>query len=546
MRARGSFSPRLWPHEVRFFPEIPSFSDPIQPSHLELPLGQMSAWASSHPGCGIFLCTGPGSVRVRIGHEEYLLHPGGILLVPPGAPFCWFAEKERSEILGVLFRHAEALADMAPEEMSAFFSTFNFGMKGGLSVSAPEKKITNLIEENLRKLLRDGVRARNGAGLRRKILLAEIILQILDESGQRTVQSKSEWREGDWGRLAGVVSYLQHHYHEELYAEQIQKILRLPKNYLAFTFPAIMGQRWNHYLLDYRIRRAALRLLQDKVRISSAALESGFSTLSHFNHSFRKVMRMSPRDFVSRGGVGGVTEEAGLLPPKTFERVGRMVRGAKGAFTLVELLVTITIIGLLAGLSIPVIKAARESGSQAACLSNLKQLTTAQLAAVADNDGKVIGRGWAHDANGNVTNGRLWQGGYVQNAKVFLCPHGRKQIPGWLGVPSCDYSINVTPKGSDQSNDLEFYANRIANPSKVILLLEEANPVAGDSCAFLDYLQSPFTGDRLFIEEPNYSNHRKKGCVSFYDGSVLAVNRTDWGNTLNTRAKRQTAYGTPQ
>jgi len=219
------------------------------------------------------------------------------------------------------------------------------------------------------------------------------------------------------------------------------------------------------------------------------------------------------------------------------------------AFSLVELLVTISIIGLLAGLSIPAMQMARESGSQVKCLSNLKQLTTAQLTAVADNEGKVLGRGWAHDTNGNVTNGKLWAGGYVQNAKVFLCPHGRKQISQWPGVPSCDYSINVIPAGGNA--DQEFYANRIANPSRVILLLEEANPVAGDSCAALNVNLSPFNvnGDRLFIEEieePRFSNHRKKGSVCFYDGSARAVSRTEWANMLNTRAKRETAYGTPQ
>lgn len=545
MRVRASVSPRLWPHEIRFFPQEPSFFDPIQARRLDLPSGQMSAWSSSHPGCGIFLCAGPGTVRAWVGHEEYLLHPGSILLVPPGAPFCWFAEREHSELLGVLFRHAEALADMAPEEMRAFFSAFNFGMKGGLSVTAPEKKSPNPIEVNLRKLLQEGVPARNGAGLRRKVLLAEIILQILDRNENRTDLSQSAWREDDWGRLAGVVSYLHQRYPEELYAEQIQKSLRLPRNYLAFTFPAIMGQRWNQYLLDYRIRRAAARLLQDEVRISSAALESGFSSLSHFNTSFRKVVGMSPRDFVSHRAGGADQVETGL-PSSTPSAKGKAVRGPGRAFTLVELLVTITIIGLLAGLSIPVIQAARESGSQAKCLSNIKQLTTAQLAAAADNNGRIFSRNWAHDNAGNVTNGKLWAGGYVQDAKVFLCPHGRKPVSRWFGAPSCDYSVNVTP---EPTTGQDIYINRLPGASRVIFLLEEAVVDAAftqDSCAALDASQPPTAGDRLFTDETGISNHRKKGNVSFYDGSVASMSKAEWTSMLNTLAKRRTAYGTPQ
>lgn len=61
------------------------------------------------------------------------------------------------------------------------------------------------------------------------------------------------------------------------------------------------------------------------------------------------------------------------------------------AFTLVELLVTISIIGLLAGLSIPAIGAARASAAKGKDLSNVKQIAACILAYSAELGGQLPG-----------------------------------------------------------------------------------------------------------------------------------------------------------
>ncbi len=59
------------------------------------------------------------------------------------------------------------------------------------------------------------------------------------------------------------------------------------------------------------------------------------------------------------------------------------------AFTLIELLTVIAVVGVLAGLLIPAVGAARGKARAAECLSNLRQAGVASLLHVADNRGRL-------------------------------------------------------------------------------------------------------------------------------------------------------------
>ena len=101
-------------------------------------------------------------------------------------------------------------------------------------------------------------------------------------------------------------------------------------------------------------------------------------------------------------------------PEKTVYRQ----RKWKRSFTIIELLVVVSVIIILAGFLLPALNKARASAQTAICQGNMKQLGIAFAQYNDDNQGRVLGRrSWS----GNYWGGSLIVGKYL-NYKSLICP----------------------------------------------------------------------------------------------------------------------------
>lgn len=135
----------------------------------------------------------------------------------------------------------------------------------------------------------------------------------------------------------------------------------------------------------------------------------------------------------------------------------KQCKGIFSGFTLVELLVVISIISLLMAILLPTLGKARDTARTVCCASNLRQIGLACNSYGLNNDDWII---TAKDPRNSIDGQRAWNFALIQyvgqknkedafedKAEVFFCPVDKDPFPVgygsyWHGTPFTSYSLN--------------------------------------------------------------------------------------------------------
>jgi prepilin-type processing-associated H-X9-DG protein/prepilin-type N-terminal cleavage/methylation domain-containing protein len=237
-----------------------------------------------------------------------------------------------------------------------------------------------------------------------------------------------------------------------------------------------------------------------------------------------------------------------------WKKVFHSVENSRSAaFTLMELLVVVAVIGLLAAFGLGALPAALGSAQAAACRSNLRQLAAANLAYAADHGryvaaaADIAGKNsirWHGVRSGKAFDGAKgplapYLGGGGASAWVRQCPGFRPEAEGGFEAACGGYGYNALGVGSEiclpgngVKTEFGMRPGALARPAATVMFADAAFlKGSGTKAKLIEY---------SFAEPPQFAGggtpwpsihfrHRGKANVAWCDGHVSAeiLDRTD-------------------
>ncbi len=214
-----------------------------------------------------------GEMKVRIEKEEHSLRAGDMILIKPNRVHSFETPVESRHILCIFVPELiAAVTDM--------LITYRL-------VSPIIRDVPPLYRELLLSLREDSDTATVKGTL---YLIAGLFCRQLDMTAEDTYG-------GDTALLRSIFRFVEINTDKPCTLESLAEALKYTPSYLSRFFSANVGLSYNTYVRNVKMNRACYLLRNTGESILSISLKCGYTSLSSFNRSFKRLTGTSPTQY---------------------------------------------------------------------------------------------------------------------------------------------------------------------------------------------------------------------------------------------------------
>jgi AraC-like DNA-binding protein/mannose-6-phosphate isomerase-like protein (cupin superfamily) len=249
-----------------------------------------------------------GTVRsgrgvLYLGGREYGLRAGDCFFIDAMMPhFQWPQAAAHMELVVVVVKTETAISSAPIKGDLRILRPFTLLRFGVSPVICGNRELADMFEKAFAfsKSGQPEDDLRTWAELFRALArIAQIVLRTSGDASGRPFDASIP--EKTW-QITKAIALLHERYNEELQMAEIAQACSLSVSRFYKLFVEIMKMPPHEYRTAIRIRHAAGKILQSNEKISSIALECGFSSYSRFLVNFKKLIGLPPEEFKKKGG----------------------------------------------------------------------------------------------------------------------------------------------------------------------------------------------------------------------------------------------------
>ncbi len=237
-----------------------------------------------------------GSGNRLVGDNVSSFEAGDLVLLGSNLPHTWISSEAFHE---------------SGATMKVIVIQFTMDLFSPFFLRLPEMKaIQSVLHHAWRGLAFHGTTAEKGGQLLHKLCVSKdfeslsqlmTLLNLLGQSDEVEALASTIYTphlsKSNENRISQVCQFIHQHYLRTIALEEVAQIANMTEAAFCRYFKKMTGQSFLDYVNDLRIGHACHLLMETHKTIAEIAYQSGYNSLTHFNRSFQKRKKTTPRQF---------------------------------------------------------------------------------------------------------------------------------------------------------------------------------------------------------------------------------------------------------